>query len=84
LIIRRDNRLFSEFVGKDLLPSAIAMNSGIFNSARVIGPAVAGILIVLIGTGGAFILNALSYIAVILAILSMKVELYVPEIKLHP
>jgi MFS family permease len=74
----------SEFVGKDLLSSAIAMNSGIFNSARVIGPAVAGILIVLIGTGGAFILNALSYIAVIFAILSMKVKLYVPDKKLHP
>ena len=74
----------SEFVGKDLLSSAIAMNSGIFNSARVIGPAVAGILIVLIGTGGAFILNALSYIAVIFAVLAMKVKLYVPDKKLHP
>jgi MFS family permease len=74
----------SEFVGKDLLSSAIALNSGIYNSARVIGPAIAGILIVLIGTGGAFILNGLSYIAVILAILAMRVDLYVPERKLHP
>ena len=73
-----------EFVGKERLASAIAINSGIYNSARVVGPAVAGILIVLIGTGGAFILNGLSYIAVIIALLAMKVELYVPKEKLHP
>ncbi len=73
-----------EFVGKEKLSSAIAINSGIYNSARVVGPAVAGILIVLIGTGGAFILNGLSYIAVIIALFAMKVELYVPKEKLHP
>jgi MFS family permease len=73
-----------EFVGKERLASAIAINSGIYNSARVVGPAVAGILIALIGTGGAFMLNGLSYIAVILALLAMKVELYVPKEKLHP
>ena len=66
------------------MASAIAINSGIYNSARVVGPAVAGILIVLIGTGGAFILNGLSYIAVIIALLAMKVELYVPTVKIHP
>jgi len=73
-----------EFVGKENISSAIAINSGIYNSARVVGPAVAGILIVLIGTGGAFILNGLSYIAVIIALFAMKVELYVPKEKLHP
>jgi len=73
-----------EFVGKEKIASAIAINSGIYNSARVVGPAVAGILIAIIGTGGAFILNGLSYIAVILALLAMKVELYVPVVKLHP
>jgi MFS family permease len=73
-----------EFVGKERIASAIAINSGIYNSARVVGPAVAGILIVLIGTGGAFILNGLSYIAVIIALIAMKVELYVPKEKLHP
>lgn len=73
-----------EFVGRERMASAIAINSGIYNCARVVGPAVAGILIVLIGTGGAFILNGLSYIAVILALLAMKVELYVPAVKLHP
>ena len=73
-----------EFVGKEKLASAIAINSGVYNSARVVGPAIAGILIVLTGTGGAFILNGLSYIAVIIALFAMKVELYVPKVRLHP
>jgi MFS family permease len=73
-----------EFVGKEKLASAIAINSGVYNSARVVGPAIAGILIVLTGTGGAFMLNGLSYIAVIIALFAMKVELYVPKEKLHP
>jgi len=68
-----------EFVTKDQLASAIALNSGIFNAARVIGPAIAGILIVLTGTGGAFIINGISYIAVIIALFAMKVELYVSK-----
>jgi MFS family permease len=73
-----------EFVGKERMASAIAINSGIYNSARVVGPAIAGILIVLIGTGGAFMLNGVSYIAVIIALLAMKVKLYVPTVKIHP
>lgn len=76
--------LMSEFLTKDELQSAIAINSGIYNGARVLGPAIAGILIVVIGTGGAFILNGLSYIAVIIALVAMKIKLYVPEKQLHP
>ena len=64
----------SEIVTKEQLPSAIALNSGIFNAARVIGPSVAGILIALIGTGGAFLVNGCSYIAVLIALLWMKVQ----------
>src|SRR6185437_7149335 len=62
----------SEMVDKEQLPSAIALNSGIFNAARVIGPSVAGLLIALIGTGGAFIVNGISYIAVIIALVIMR------------
>ncbi len=62
-----------EVVGKPLLPSAISLNSGIFNGARVIGPSLAGLLIGLIGTGGAFILNGISYFAVVLALIKMNV-----------
>ena len=64
----------SELVNKEQLASAIALNSGVFNSARVIGPTVAGIMIAIIGTGGAFILNALSYIAVLFALKKIKID----------
>ncbi len=56
----------SEMVPKDKVHSAIALNASIFNAARVVGPSVAGILIVLVGVGGAFLLNSLSYIAAII------------------
>lgn len=70
------NAFVIEMVGKKYLASAIALNSGIYNAARVFGPAVAGILIVTIGTGGAFILNGVSYVAVIIALLMMKIPKY--------
>jgi MFS family permease len=54
---------------KKLLPSAIALNSTIYNGARVIGPTIAGLLISSFGLGMAFILNGISYIAVITALL---------------
>lgn len=63
-----------EMVTRDELTSAIALNSGVFNTARVIGPGVAGLLIALVGTGGAFILNGLSYIAVLIALLMMNLK----------
>ena len=64
---------FVHMVGKDDLPNAIALNSSIFNGARVIGPAIAGFTIVLIGEGGCFFLNALSFVAVLIALLVMRI-----------
>ncbi|HEY8690158.1 MAG TPA: MFS transporter [Chitinophagaceae bacterium] len=64
----------SEIVNRNQLPSAIALNSGAFNSARVVGPAIAGILIAITGPGGAFIANGISYIAVIVALLNMRLK----------
>ena len=61
-------------VGKDDLMNAIALNSSLFNGARVLGPAVAGMLIASIGEGWCFFANAVSYIAVIAGLLMMKVE----------
>jgi MFS family permease len=61
----------SEIVTREQLPSAIALNSGVFNAARVIGPGFAGLFIALFGIGGAFILNSLSYLAVISALSMM-------------
>jgi MFS family permease len=62
----------SEMVERDQLHSAVALNAAIFNASRVIGPAIAGLTIAWIGTGGAFMLNGLSYVAVILALLAIR------------
>jgi len=62
----------SEIVEREHLPSAIAMNSAIYNGSRVIGPAIAGMLISATGTGTAFLVNGVSFFAVILSLLLMK------------
>jgi MFS family permease len=56
------------------LPNAIALNSFMFNGARLIGPALAGVAIKLVGEGTCFLLNAASFLAVIAALLAMKVQ----------
>ncbi|HYL86570.1 MAG TPA: MFS transporter [Candidatus Angelobacter sp.] len=61
-------------VGREDLPNAIALNSSIFNAARVVGPAIAGFTIALVGEGWCFFLNGLSFIAVIVALLLMRIE----------
>jgi MFS family permease len=63
-----------EMVGKADLMNAIALNSSLFNASRVIGPAIAGILVAMIGEGWCFFVNAVSYIAVITGLLMMTVE----------
>ena len=62
----------SEIVRREQLASAIALNSAIYNGSRVIGPAIAGFLISATGTGVAFLVNGVSFFAVILSLLSMK------------
>ena len=62
----------SEIVEREDLASAIAMNSAIYNVSRVIGPAIAGFLISAAGTGIAFLVNGVSFFAVILSLVSMK------------
>lgn len=62
-----------EMVGKEDLVNAVALNSAMFNGARVIGPAIAGVLIAVAGTTICFGLNAASYIAVIICLLMMAV-----------
>lgn len=61
-----------EMVGKADLMNAIALNSSMFNSARMIGPAVAGILVAIIGEGWCFFANGISYLAVIVGLLMMR------------
>lgn len=74
----------SELVAKDQLASAIALNSGIFNAGRVIGPGFAGILIALVGTGGAFIINGFSYLAVLIALSFLTISEKAPARNLNP
>ncbi|HEY0485927.1 MAG TPA: MFS transporter [Mycobacteriales bacterium] len=61
----------SELVGPDLLPNAVALNSATFNSARIVGPAIGGLVIAWIGVGPAFLLNAVSFVAVLVALWRM-------------
>jgi MFS family permease len=63
-----------EMVGHDSLRSAIALNSAMFNGARVIGPALAGLVIARWGTALAFFFNGLSFVAVIAALLILRAE----------
>jgi MFS family permease len=65
---------FVHMVGKEDLPNAIALNSSIFNGARVVGPALAGFAIAWLGEGWCFFVNGLSFVAVIVALLMMRIE----------
>ncbi len=62
-----------EMVGPEDVANAISLNSATFNSARIIGPAVAGVLISIVGTGFVFLINAGSYLAPIGCLLMMRV-----------
>ena len=64
----------SEMVGPGQVVNAVALNSLVFNLARIVGPAVAGMLIVAVGTGWVFLLNAVSFVAVIGGLLLMRPE----------
>src|SRR5262252_6340476 len=60
-----------DMVGREDLMNAIALNSSMFNGARILGPAVAGIVVAWVGEGWCFFANAISYIAVIAGLLMM-------------
>ena len=68
----------TELVGPSLLANAVGLNSATFNFARVLGPAVAGVLIAATGTSWVFLINATSFLAVIACLLAMQEnDLYV-------
>ncbi len=73
----RQNLTF-QMVGRDELPNAIALNSSLFNTARIVGPALAGVLIAAVGSGWCFAVNTLSFVAVLGGLLAMRVS------ELHP
>ena len=73
-----------EMVGRADLPRAIALNSVMFNSARLAGPAAAGIVVGLVGEGWCFALNGLSYLAVLTSLALMTVTVAPPRPPSHP
>jgi MFS family permease len=64
-----------DMVGREDLPNAIALNSMTFNSARVLGPAVGGLLLATVGAAWCFTINGLSFLAVIVSLLAMRIPL---------
>lgn len=64
---------FVELVGPQALSNAIALNATIFNGARLVGPAIAGLLVAALGEGPVFLLNAASFLAVLASLLAMRV-----------
>jgi MFS family permease len=64
----------TDLVGRRDLPNAVALNSVVMNGARIVGPAVAGVLIAAFGVAPAFLLNGISFVAVIAALLAMRTE----------
>ena len=63
-----------QMVGPRELPNAVALNSGLFNGSRIIGPAIAGLVIAAVGTGLCFVVNAVSFLAVLTALLLVREE----------
>jgi MFS family permease len=61
-----------EMVGPDLLRNAVTLNSTLVNVARVVGPSIAGVLIATVGIGQCFLINAASYVAVLIALKAMR------------
>jgi MFS family permease len=72
-----------QMVGPRELPNAVALNSGLFNGSRVIGPAIAGLLIAAVGTGVCFALNAVSFLAVLTALALVREEELRPVVRDH-
>ncbi|HVH12614.1 MAG TPA: MFS transporter, partial [Longimicrobium sp.] len=69
---------FVELVGPADLPNAIALNSAAFNATRIVGPALAGIVIGTAGVAACYYANAASYVAVIIGLLMMRLPAWVP------
>ncbi len=69
----RQSFILEMIESKEDLPNAIALNSSMFNGARLVGPSIAGITIAAVGEGTCFLLNAVSYLAVIGALLAMRI-----------
>jgi len=73
-----------ELVGREDLPNAIALNSSMFNAARLIGPALAGVLVAFAGEGVCFLINSVSFLCVLAALAAMRLPPRPPGEKRDP
>lgn len=71
----------SDMVSREDTPNAVALNSASFNMARLAGPAVGGILIVLVGTGWVFIINAATFLAMLVALILIRRGELMPSVR---
>ena len=72
-----------DLVGRDNLMNAIALNSSMFNAARIVGPAVAGVLIGATGVAMCFLLNGVSYLAVLAGLFALRLPRFERRIQEH-
>jgi MFS family permease len=80
----RQSFLVEMVAGKEDLSNAIALNSSMFNAARMVGPAIAGVGIALVGEGVCILINGLSYVAVLWALLTMRLTPHEPPAQKSP
>jgi MFS family permease len=71
-------QLTYRMVGREVLPNAIALNSSLFNASRIFGPAAAGMVYGFTGAGVCFLINAISFLAVLLSLFWMRVQDFFP------
>src|SRR5207237_1456243 len=71
-------QLTYRMVGRDALPNAIALNSSVFTASRIFGPSLAGIILGFAGVGVCFIVNAVSFLAVLIGLLAMRSRDFFP------
>ena len=71
-------QLTYRMVGRDILQNAVALNSSVFNASRIYGPGLAGVLIFAFGVGICFVINAVSFLAVLAGLLLMRPSEFFP------
>lgn len=71
----------SDLVSREIASNAVALNAASFNGARMIGPAVAGVVIVAVGTGWVFLVNGVTFLAMIIALVLIRTDELVPRVK---
>lgn len=71
-------QLTYRMVGRDSLPNAIALNSSLFNASRIFGPSAAGVMLGFVGVGACFLVNAVSFLAVLIVLFMMRTRDFFP------